>query len=255
MSQRVVKVVGAIFVKKGAVGDFDYMRRQPQYKGNTLFLMCENFLDSVGDEQTPGGGTAVLRPFAWPHCQGQPIAAGIPTGWSSNAQGFMNMDRTYIKRAIDLSFMRIVCLLDTYANIDTIVFSSDQANTKLIGTGIFHKTLGADVIQYISDNIHALPKRQKSHLSLDQIREKEYELLPIALSVDFNAQLIRKYEAARGEIQKLREELKTIKSGAKPTTPKRNLATRDAVSGGGGVQTSLRMFGANGPADRKHARY
>ena len=58
--QRQVAVVGKLYAGKDKDGDYKWMVKQKQY-GDTLFLIAENFLDSLLDDSVAGGGTAVLR--------------------------------------------------------------------------------------------------------------------------------------------------------------------------------------------------
>ena len=97
--QRQVAVVGKLYAGKDQGGDFKWMTKQKQY-GDALFLIAENFLDSLLDDADNGGGTAVLR-MKCPQriAEGQtPRAVGVPTGWSFTAAGFPHMDN-YIKTA------------------------------------------------------------------------------------------------------------------------------------------------------------
>ena len=152
-----------VFSRKGCEGDFVWMLKQPQY-ANTLFIIAENFIDSIREDAEAGGGTAVLRPYSMYHrLPSQPVrAAGVPTGWSTAAGGFSQMDNDVVRRAIDLSIERIVILLDKLTHFTSVIFSADRAAPSMIGTGIFKKTLGADVVAYISKQLHDLPNRPPS---------------------------------------------------------------------------------------------
>ena len=62
----------------------------------------------------------------------------------------------------------------------TYVYSCDSSEIGLIGAGLFQKTLGKDVVEYISKRIHELPGELENRLqntkrrpSLDRIRNKE----------------------------------------------------------------------------------
>ena len=203
---RPVTITSCPFVKRGEDGDYAWMVKQRKY-ASALFIIMENFIDSLSDESDKGGGTAVLRPLTWPHTSGRPRATGIPTGWSSLSGGFPDFDRTYTKRAIDLAMERVVVLLDQYPVIDTIVFSCDPVNPMRIGTGIFASTVGDGIIKYISACLQSLPNAVKSKFSLEGIREKELELLPFALNVHERARQAQEIYQLRIEKQKLIDEI------------------------------------------------
>ena len=130
------------------VGDFEYMIKDSHH-GRSLFLIFENIYDML-EKDVAGGGTAVLRPWCFPQAK-TPRAAGVPTGWTA-AGGFPDLTKQ-VQYAIDLAFERIHTLLHTY-NFNRVVYSCDAEDASKIGTGIFSKTLGQDVIDYISRRIH-----------------------------------------------------------------------------------------------------
>lgn len=147
-----ITVSPSLFCKKNEEGDFDWMSKQEKYKG-TLFIIMENFVDSMTSKKS-GGGTASLRLKSWPHMTGKPIAAGIPTGYSSTCGGFRMLTKE-VKAIIDLSFERIYALLDT-ALYDQVVYSCDNEDSTLIGTGIFKKSIATGVVNYISRRINSI---------------------------------------------------------------------------------------------------
>ncbi len=151
-------VTGTVFRERKKPGDFKWMMSQPAYD-KCAFVIMENYIDMIREDSGPGGGTAALRPYTMYHqADGKPLRAmGIPTGWSSDALGFCDLDRD-TKRLIDLSVQRIVVLLQTsLSNVTTLYFSCDDKDSTKIGTGIFSKTLHADVVAYISKKLHELP--------------------------------------------------------------------------------------------------
>ena len=116
--QRQLAVVGKVYAGKDKDGDFKWMVKQKEYN-DTLFLIAENFLDSLLDDSVAGGGTAVLR-MRCPQrvvAGNTPRAVGVPTGWSLTASGFPHMDN-YIKTVIDLSLDRIALVMDQTALMD-----------------------------------------------------------------------------------------------------------------------------------------
>eukprot|EP00966_Prymnesium_polylepis_P285179 6587551-Prymnesium_polylepis.1 len=78
----------------------------------------ENFLDMLSDKQIAGGGSACLRTLTLRGmsipdsmaASSMPRAVGIPSGWSADVGGFRQMDRDYVKKAIDISVERIALL-------------------------------------------------------------------------------------------------------------------------------------------------
>ena len=126
------------------VGDFEYMIKDIHHT-RSLFLIFENIYDML-EKDVAGGGTAVLRPWCFPQAK-TPRAAGVPTGWTA-AGGFPDLTKQ-VQYAIDLAFERIHTLLHTY-NFNRVVYSCDAEDASKIGTGILSKTLGRDVIDYIS---------------------------------------------------------------------------------------------------------
>jgi hypothetical protein len=128
-------------------GDFVWMVKQEQYN-NCLFLINENFIDSVDSKPYEGAGTAKLRPLTFRFLE-KPRAAGIPTGWSVASGGFQSLD-PLTKKAIDTSFKRIACLLTKFS-YDTVVYSADAKNTMRIGVNIFRPS--EEILDYISSKI------------------------------------------------------------------------------------------------------
>lgn len=183
MAPREIDVTGNLFVKKGIAGDFVWMMQQPAYD-DTLFVIAENFLDSLRDDAPRGGGTAVLRHFC-PQRLGQgvtPRAVGVPTGWSTAAMGFPLMD-TDVKRAIDLSLDRIALVLDQNPRFKRLMYSCDEQHTQLIGVKIFARTLSLSVREYISQALHSMDVWAAGYTSLGSIRRQELKLLRHALLV------------------------------------------------------------------------
>lgn len=160
MPARSLAVVSVPFTGKNKDGDFKWMVKQPQYK-NAMFVICENFLDMLSDNQAAGGGTACLRPYTMRGMGEGKVyrAAGIPTGWSTETQGFPCLDKHYSKLAIDLAFERLVLILEQQTDIDRVIYSCDSEDPALIGTNIFKDTIGQDVVKYISKSLHSIPKR------------------------------------------------------------------------------------------------
>jgi hypothetical protein len=197
-----------LFVKKKACGDFAWMVKQPEYD-DSLFVVMENFIDSMSEESTAGAGTAVLRPLTLAHFRSQgaprPRAFGIPTGWCTDSAGFSHIDSGNIKAAIDLSLDRAALLLSKGAKVyKRIIFSCSEDDRSLIGTGVFKKTLGKDVIAYISKGIAELPTRVITQATFKQIRSEELKIMPFAL-------LVEGYCRMRAELRRVKDENEKLK--------------------------------------------
>jgi hypothetical protein len=148
------QVRAVIFKGPNMHGDFSLMINRDKYK-NTLFILSENIRDMLYS-QTGGGGTAQLRLYCYGHVpvDERPQAAGIPTGWTTLG-GFTELNPK-LKYAIDLAFERILLQLCMW-DYQFILYSCDSDDNAMIGAGLFKKSLGEDVVEYISEKIHALP--------------------------------------------------------------------------------------------------
>lgn len=173
-------VEGKVFIGKHKDGDFDWMVRQPSYD-DAVFLITENFLDSMRDDAGAGGGTATLRLYCPQRiAEGErPRAVGVPTGWSIVAGGFGEMD-SFVKTAIDLSIDRIAYVLDQHRSIRRLIYSSDADNPRMIGVKIFEDTLKEEVREYISTKILNMATHVPS-CTVKQIERAELRMLRICL--------------------------------------------------------------------------
>ena len=129
--------------KSGVDGDYLWMVKQAQYQ-NTLFIIMENFLDSISDDQPKGSGTACLRRFTLKAMSASdiqagkiPRAAGFPSGWSVNTGGFRVLDKKS-QLAIDLSFERILGILHKHPSIDRVVYSCDDDDPEVARRTVAH---------------------------------------------------------------------------------------------------------------------
>lgn len=163
-----VRVLPVQFRRPGDVGDFVWMRDQPEH-ARTLFVFNDNeteFLEHlehglgrpgaegarsgrIGAEGRcyPGGGNAVTRP--WQHLD-PPRSAGVPTGESGGYPSLSERAREVIERA----FAQIEALLATGA-YDTVVYSADADGR--LGTAIFSPA--DEVVDYITARLRALAER------------------------------------------------------------------------------------------------
>ena len=192
--QRQVAVVGKLYTGKGKDGDFKWMIKQKEYN-DTLFLIAENFLDSLLDDSVAVGGTAVLR-MRCPQRVAEgttPRAVGVPTGWSLTSSGFRDMDN-YVKTVIDLSLDRIAIVLDRHPEFKRLMYSCDEKVPKLLGVKIFKDTLNPKVQEYISEQIHGIATRVPSAQTntLKKILKAEHRYLRICLLVTLNEENSRK---------------------------------------------------------------
>ena len=180
-SPRTLAVTAVQFVGKNKPGDYKWMVKQPQY-GRTIFIVMENFIDMLGDDQGAGGGTACLRPYTYRGTgedESKVRAVGIPSGWSTETQGFRQLD-LYSNMAIDLAVERLVLILQNVPTIDTIVYSCDTDDSSLVGTNIFKDSIGKDVVDYISTLLRSVPDRVgKSKFSHERITSLELRLLAV----------------------------------------------------------------------------
>ena len=178
-----LKIEPSVFHAQGCDGDFEHMVGLDKHN-DTLFLFFENYKDMC-TKRTPGAGTAVLRPMSYDNAHLDqdtppqlPRAMGIPTGWSVKLGGYTLRNRKaydlYVRPAIDISINK-VALLVAYAFMvkkpyKTVVYSCDPDNSKLIGGGVFAKTLDHNIKQYISRRINQGIK-EKAHYFLKEMRE------------------------------------------------------------------------------------
>lgn len=213
-----ITVSPSLFFKKNEEGDFDWMSKQEKYKG-TLFIIMENFVDSMTSKKS-GGGTASLRLQSWPHIE-KPRAAGIPTGYSSTCGGFRMLTKE-VKAIIDLSFERIFALLDTTL-YDQVVYSCDNEDPTLIGTGIFKKSIAAGVVTYISRRINAISDldypqfevTRNIQSDLQEIRMQEQSHLKTALLLDVAQKLRNDNLAKDAKIKALEAKVEEYKTSNK----------------------------------------
>jgi hypothetical protein len=147
----------------------------------------------MGDDQGAGGGTACLRPYTYRGTgedESKVRAVGIPSGWSTETQGFRQLDLYYSKMAIDLAVERLVLILQNVSTIDTIVYSCDTDDSSLVGTNIFKDSIGKDVVDYISTLLRSVPDRVgNSKFSHERITMFELRLYMYALVVHDAAKL------------------------------------------------------------------
>ena len=195
---REVAVVGKIYAGKDRDGDFKWMVKQKQYS-DALFLIAENFLDSLLEDAGAGGGTAVLRPKCPQRvAKGDtPRAVGVPTGWSLTASGFPQMDN-YVKTVIDVSLDRIALVLDQHPQFKRLIYSCDAKAPNLLGVKIFEDTLNPSVREYISEQIHDIANREPSPQTntLKKILKVEHKLLRVCLLITLNEEKARKEKRA-----------------------------------------------------------
>jgi hypothetical protein len=173
------EIVPCVYDRKTGDGNFKDMINGGEYD-DALFLYNENCQDMYDlDDDTPGAGTAVIRPYSWLYNNDKPLQVlGIPTGVSSALRGFkvLNQDT---KQAIKLSFQRIIVLVRRSPHIKRIIYSADSNDTTLLGTSVF--SVDEKVLRFISRSIWKLPEilvnEEYSPLSLEEIRVKELELM------------------------------------------------------------------------------
>lgn len=147
-----IEVLRSRFTSSGVEGDFTWMIEQPAY-ARTLFVFNDNeeefyaHLKGEVHSCSAGGGNAAIRPW---QCQGEPRAAGVPTGsYSSGAHhlGYSALD-DHVRTCVDDAISAIDRLLAS-GRFDTLAFRWDD-ETKL-GGRIFDTS--QDVRDYIVDQL------------------------------------------------------------------------------------------------------
>jgi len=143
-----VKVIGTIYSKRNAVGDFEWMIEQPENK-DALFIFNDNEEAYIANSDARGIGNAVIRPYQKAN---PPRSTGVPTGhrFRGNAYGYSELSPS-VKHIIDASVQKIKELVKKHG-YTTIFYSSDKNG--MLGTSIFK--VGTDVIEYITEQLLAL---------------------------------------------------------------------------------------------------
>jgi len=150
---------------------------------NAIIVYNENVIDYLDwDDSRAGAGSAKIRPYAWPYNQDKkPRVIGLPTGFSSASKGFEQLDRD-TKEAIDSTIQRLILFCRQYHDIERIIYSADESNDQILGTGLFK--VNHEVLTYISSMLWKIPSMVDNGglniRSLEKIRERELLLLPRA---------------------------------------------------------------------------
>lgn len=156
-----VEIIGVVFTERGEYGDFTWMIEQKEFD-DALFI----FNDNIEDHRSShcGGGNAAIRVYNrfGTHLK-YPRSAGIPTG---SLEGFVYKGKVYesggfevfddvVKKIIDFSIVEI-CNLVRKHGYKRIFYSMDKKKEHKLGTSIF--SVCDEVIDYISENIYAIPE-------------------------------------------------------------------------------------------------
>jgi hypothetical protein len=148
-------------------GDYYQMLTDNDVRPSSLCIFNDNtrqWADHGAHPTAPqdaGGGNACARP--WQHL-GHSI--GMPTGPFSNLSevnivslaGEPAAPHT-AKAIIDEASLRIVRTLAQHTEKDTVYYSVDTPDSRQIGLNIFRGMVGDDVVDYISDKIHDIPRQ------------------------------------------------------------------------------------------------
>lgn len=110
----------------------------------SLFVFNDNYQDHYSCKR--GAGNAVLRKFNKYSNLLIPRSVGIPTG--NYRTGYQSLKDC--KEKIDICFEEMKELLST-GNYDSVVYSINEFNDPLLGTGIFQ--VNFDVLKYITKQI------------------------------------------------------------------------------------------------------
>jgi len=162
---KTITIIPTQFKYGETYGDFYKMCADPKYS-NAICLFNDNheqwlladpksqsFNDHIN--HSPGSGNAMCRPF---QINGDSI--GIPTGpYTSLNQVVKLADGTNVtvKTIIDMAYKRIIDLFIKLPHKNTLYYSVNNLNSKIIGLGIFYNIVGDDVTNYITESIHNIP--------------------------------------------------------------------------------------------------
>ncbi len=146
-----IQIYGTKYVKRGQVGDFDWMIQQPNYK-NSLFIFNDNEEHHMSMRR--GGGNAVIRPYnRYNPSVINPLSAGIPTG--TMLRGGYDFLTSENQKVIDDAINEIIELIKLH-EYDSIYYSVGPDN--VLGTGLFK--VDKSVIEYIDKKIHELSVKE-----------------------------------------------------------------------------------------------
>ena len=175
---RRVNVVPTRFNPSRTLGNFGAMLESDQYKESGVCMFNDNtgqfemFGLHPSEEQPAGGGNAIARTM-----QHLGHSIGMPTGpfYSLTQQVGIKLqpdDATQThsaKEVIDEAVRRIVRLFLANDAKDTLYYSvnpNDLEDSRRLGLAIFAGAVGADVVDYISDEIQKIPALvQKARVS------------------------------------------------------------------------------------------
>lgn len=142
-----IKVIPSTYKKKGVMGDFTWMVKQPEYN-DVLFIFNDDIEHFNSRSCKAEKGSAAMRPY---RCTNPPRAEGIPTGIRGGGKGYGYSTLTVeVKKDIDRSFDIIRTLLRT-GKYKRVMYSGTK---KDIGSGIFK--IGKDVREYIIGQLYGL---------------------------------------------------------------------------------------------------
>lgn len=153
-----MQVIGTVFERGKAYGDFGRMIEQPEY-ADSLFVFNDNeeqflsFRAGKAGGCDAGGGNAAIRPY---RCEDPPRAAGIPTGRLAGS-GYAALTPE-VRRVIDDAVAYIRTLVGT-GRYRRIFYSAADA-TGALGTGIF--TVGDEVKRYIVEELRKLERPEEA---------------------------------------------------------------------------------------------
>jgi len=148
-------------------GDFQSILSNDDVRKKTLCIFNDNTHQwewhgaHPKDLQHAGGGNACARP--WQHLED---AIGMPTGPFATLLETHNVSFAgesavmhTAKEIIDEAVQRILRLLVKHPEKETIHYSVDTPTSDKIGLAIFRHAVGDDVVDYITEKIHELPRR------------------------------------------------------------------------------------------------
>lgn len=139
-------VIGTVFKRRGELGDFDWMIRQPEYN-DSLFIYSDNIECFSSHSQKRGAGNAIIRPYRF---SVPPRSSPIVTG--SFAHGGFSELTDSVKWVIDSGVEEIKIKIKE--NDYKRVYYSAEVPNGMLGQKLF--VIHLDVRTYITKCLHCI---------------------------------------------------------------------------------------------------
>jgi hypothetical protein len=170
-AEHVIKVIPSVYCGPHVYhGNFSMMIAQTDLRERSVFLFNDNVTcfwrahyareNAIRLNQSPGGGNAIIRPY-----ETEGHAIGVPTGpFSSLDEKTTVSFGDYVvemvaRDIISVAFDDVVKLFVADPKKKTLYYSCASATDNSIGLGIFKGSVGEDVVEFITREIHKLPSR------------------------------------------------------------------------------------------------